>query len=96
LTDPASAPPLGHGFRVDARITLSEETDALRAPADALVRQGDGWGVFRVEGGRARWTPVRTGIGDDRHRVILKGLAKGDRVILYPSASLGDGARVQP
>jgi HlyD family secretion protein len=96
LTDPASAPPLGHGFRVDARITLSEEADALRAPADALIRQGDGWGVFRVEGGQARWTPVRTGIGDERHRVILEGLAKGDRVILYPSASLRDGARVQP
>lgn len=96
LTDPASAPLLGHGFRVDARITLSQVNDALRVPADALVRQGGGWAVFRIEGGRARLTPVRTGIGDDRHRVILEGLAAGDRVVLYPAASLRDGARVRP
>jgi HlyD family secretion protein len=96
LTDPASAPLLGHGYRVDARITLGEVADALRAPADALVRQGEGWAVFRVVGGRARLTPVRTGIGDDRHRVVLQGLAAGDRVILYPAATLVDGTRIRP
>ena len=96
LTDPATAPPLGHGFRVDARITLSEVADALRVPADALVRQGDSWAVYRVDGGRARLTPVRTGIGDDRHRVVLEGLSNGDRVVLYPASTLEDGARVRP
>lgn len=96
LTDPTSAPPLGHGFRVDARITLSEVADALRVPADALVRQGDSWAVYRVDGGRARLTPVRTGIGDDRHRVVLEGLSNGDRVVLYPASTLEDGARVRP
>jgi HlyD family secretion protein len=96
LTDPATAPPLGHGFRVDARITLSEVADALRVPADALVRQGDSWAVYRVDGGRARLTPVRTGIGDDRHRVVLEGLSNGDRVVLYPASTLKDGARVRP
>ena len=96
LTNPASAPPLGHGFRVDARITLSEVADALRVPADALVRQGDSWAVYRVDGGRARLTPVRTGIGDDRHRVVLEGLSNGDRVVLYPASTLKDGARVRP
>jgi HlyD family secretion protein len=96
LIDPASAPPLGHGFRVDARITLSEVADALRVPADALVRQGDSWAVYRVDGGRARLTPVRTGIGDDRHRVVLEGLSNGDRVVLYPASTLEDGARVRP
>lgn len=96
LTDPTTAPPLGHGFRVDARITLSEVADALRVPADALVRQGDSWAVYRVDGGRARLTPVRTGIGDDRHRVVLEGLSNGDRVVLYPASTLEDGARVRP
>ncbi|MCA3756639.1 MAG: HlyD family efflux transporter periplasmic adaptor subunit, partial [Phenylobacterium sp.] len=96
LTNPATAPPLGHGFRVDARITLSEVADALRVPADALVRHGDSWAVYRVDGGRARLTPVRTGIGDDRHRVVLEGLSKGDRVVLYPASTLKDGARVRP
>ena len=96
LTDPASAPVLGHGFRVDARITLSRVNDALRVPADALVRKGEGWAVFRVTDGRARLVPVRTGIGDDRHRVVLEGLSAGDRVVLYPAATLVDGARIRP
>lgn len=96
LTDPASAPVLGHGFRVDARITLSRVNDALRVPADALVRKGEGWAVFRVADGRARLVPVRTGIGDDRHREVLEGLSAGDRVVLYPAATLVDGARIRP
>jgi HlyD family secretion protein len=96
LTDPASAPPLGHGFRVDARITLSTMADALRVPADALIRREEGWAVFRVVGGKARLTPIRTGIGDDRHRVVLGGLTAGEKVILYPAATLREGARVQP
>lgn len=96
LTDPASAPVLGHGFRVDARITLSRVNDALRVPADALVRKGEGWAVFRVTDGRARLVPVRTGIGDDRHREVLEGLSAGDRVVLYPAATLVDGARIRP
>lgn len=96
LTDPAGAPALGHGFRVDVRVTLEAAPDALRVPAEALLRQGEGWAAFRVEGGRARLVPVRTGIGDDRHRVVLGGLKAGDRVVAYPAATLKDGARVTP
>lgn len=96
VVDPRSAPPLGHGFRLDARITLEEDPDALRVPADALVRQGEGWAVFRVVDGRARLTPVRTGIGDDRHRVVVNGLKAGDTVVVYPPATLKTGARVAP
>lgn len=44
---------LGDGFRVDARITLSEYDSALLVPSAALVRQGDGWQVFVVEAGKA-------------------------------------------
>ena len=95
LADPASAPPMGHGFRLDTRIIVSEEADALRAPTDALIRDGANWAVFRIDNGRARLTPVVTGTGDDRYRAILKGLNSGDRVILFPGVTLRDGARVR-
>lgn len=87
---------LGHGYRVDVRVVLFEQTDALRAPTDALVRHGDkGWAVFRIVGGRARLTPVNIGEGDDRFRVVAEGLRKGDRVILFPGDALKDGDRVR-
>lgn len=95
LVDPDTAPPLGHGFRVDARVVLNEEHDALRAPTDALVRDGDGWAVFVVRGGRARLTPITLGDGGDDYRAVSSGLRAGDRVILFPGDSMFDGDRVQ-
>lgn len=87
---------LGHGYRVDVRVVLFEQKDALRAPTDALVRNGDGgWAVFRIVDGRARLTPVSIGEGDDRFRVIQEGLSLGDRVVLFPGDALKDGDRVR-
>lgn len=95
LSDPENAPALGHGFRVDARVVLSEEERALRAPTDALVRDGEGWAVFRLEDGRARLTPVMLGEGDEDYRAVRDGLSEGDRVVLFPGNTLADGARVR-
>jgi HlyD family secretion protein len=95
LADPSKAPPLGHGFRLDARIIVNELPDALRVPTDALVRNGAGWAVFRIDRNRARFTLVRLGVGDNNYRVILDGLSARDRVIVFPSASLKDGDRVR-
>lgn len=95
LVDPQTAPPLGHGFRVDARVTLNEQAAAVRVPADALVRDGDGWAVFVIRGGRARLTPITLGDGGDDYRVVLSGLREGERVILFPGESMADGDRVQ-
>jgi len=95
LVDAQTAPPLGHGFRVDARVVLNEQRDAVRVPTDALVRDGDGWAVFVVRGGRARLTPVTLGDGGDDYRAVLSGLGEGERVVLFPGDSMADGARVR-
>lgn len=94
LVDPQAAPPLGHGFRVDARVVLNEQRDVVRAPTDALVRDGNGWAVFVVRNGRARLTPITLGDGGDDYRAVLSGVQEGDRVILFPGDSIADGARV--
>jgi HlyD family secretion protein len=96
LEDPATAPPLGHQFRVDVRAVVSETPDTLRVPTDALVRNGDAWAVFRVEGGRARLTRLDLGDGGERYRAVTRGLDVGDRVVLFPGDALEDGARVRP
>lgn len=95
LTEPDTAPPLGHGYRLDVRVVVSQTPDALRVPTDALVRNGTGWAVFRVIKGRARLTPIRIGTGDDRFRLVVSGLATGDQVILFPGDTIVDGIRVR-
>jgi HlyD family secretion protein len=96
LEDPASAPRLGHQFRVDVRAVASEQADVVRVPTDALVRDGDGWAVYRFERGRARLAPVTLGDGGERYRVVREGLDAGDRVVIFPGDTLKDGDRVQP
>ncbi|MDI1282221.1 efflux RND transporter periplasmic adaptor subunit [Brevundimonas sp.] len=95
LSDPEAAPPLGHGFRLDVRVVVSETPNALRVPTDALVRNSTGWAVFRIIDGRARLTPIRIGTGDDRFRTLLEGLTAGERVILFPGDAIRDGSRVR-
>lgn len=95
LVDLQSAPPLGHGFRVDARVVVDELEAAVRVPTDALVRDGAAWAVFVVRSGRARLTPIELGIGGDDFRAVRSGLSPGDRVVLFPGDALVDGAAVR-
>jgi HlyD family secretion protein len=95
LKEGESAPALGHGFRVDVRAIVTEHSDAVRLPTDALVRNGSGWAVYRVDGGRARFTPVEIGQGGGAFRMVRTGLEPGDRVILFPPSNLADGARIR-
>jgi len=90
------APLLGHGFRVDVRVIVSVTGDALRVPVDALVRDGEGWSVWRVEQGRARRARVELASDGGDFRVVSSGLREDDRVILFPSEQLREGQRVRP
>jgi HlyD family secretion protein len=94
FADPAAARALGHDFRVDARVVVDEVPDAVRVPLGALFRTGQEWAVFRIEGRRARLTPVTAGAADDAYRVVTRGLEPGDAVIVYPSSAVADGTRV--
>jgi len=95
LDQPETAPPLGHGYRVDVRVVLSEQPNAVRVPTPALVRDGTGWAVFRIARGRARLTPVQVGQDGGDYRAVMQGLSEGDRVVVYPGEALEDGTRVR-
>lgn len=100
VTVALKAPPevlqkLGDGFRVDARITVSAQDSALLVPSAALVRQGEGWQVFVVEGGKAR---ARTVTFSDRNADsawVKDGLKAGETVILYPGSGMKEGQPVR-
>lgn len=88
---------LGHGYQIDATIILWSADRVLRAPIGALFRGTDGgWRVFVNENGRARQRAVKIGHLNDEFAEVLDGLAEGNEVIVNPSNSLEDGARVKP
>jgi HlyD family secretion protein len=95
FNDAVAAQRFGHDFRVDARVAVEEEPNALRVPLGALFRHGDGWATYKVRDGRAVLTPLQTGIADESHRVVQSGLAAGDTVIVFPDPKIADGVRVQ-
>jgi len=91
---PPPAPLRAHDFRVDARVVVAEAQGAIRVPLGALFRRDGGWAVYRERGGRAQVVPVEVGGQDATHRVVTAGLAEGDRVVLFPSTEVTDGARL--
>jgi HlyD family secretion protein len=85
---------LGDAHRVDARITVDTRADAIVTPAASLFREGQGWAVYVVRDDRARLVPVELGPRSGREAVVLRGLAPGERVIVYPPDTVHDGIRV--
>ncbi|MEJ8566011.1 efflux RND transporter periplasmic adaptor subunit [Elongatibacter sediminis] len=87
---------LGDGYRIEARFVLWRDDDVLQVPASSLFRQGEGWSVFAVEGGRARMRTVAVGHRTGLAAQVLEGLSPGETVITYPSDAIEDGIRVRP
>jgi len=86
---------LGDGYRVEARITTWESSDALIVPLAALFRSGADWAVFVAEAGVARLQTIRIGHRDDQRAELLEGLPVNARVVLHPSDRLLDGGRIR-
>jgi HlyD family secretion protein len=87
---------IGDAFRVDARITVDERRDATIVPLPALVRHGDGWSVWVVQGGRALARGVGLGARASDGAQVTAGLSRGDTVVLYPPDAIANGARIRP
>lgn len=87
---------LGDGYRVEARFVLWEGQDVLQLPTSALFRQGEGWAVFVIDGGRARLTPVETGQRAGLATQVISGVEAGARVVSHPDETIQDGVRVKP
>lgn len=86
---------LGEAYRVNARFVLREAADVLRVPGSAVFRHGEGHAVFRMDGRRARLTPVQVGLSGGGMTQIVEGLQAGMRLIVHPDRELEDGDRVR-
>jgi len=85
---------LGHGFRIETRIVIWEDKDALVVPSSALFREQDDWVVFVANDGVAVLRQVTIGHNNGIQAEVRSGLEASDKVILYPSAGLTNNSRV--
>jgi HlyD family secretion protein len=90
---------LGHGFRVETRIVIWEDNNALVMPSSALFRNNVGnnsnWAAFVVEDGKATLKPVKIGHNNGTQAEVLGGLKAGSEVVLFPGSGMDDGVRVK-
>lgn len=86
---------LGDGYRVEVRIVIWEAAGVVKVPTSALVRQGDDWAVFVVDGDRARRVAVTVGHRNSEEAEITSALEPGVQVIVHPSDSVSDGALIE-
>lgn len=96
FNDPAGAwAALGDGYRVEVRIVIWEAADVVKVPTSALVREGDTWAVFVVDGDRIRKTAVVVGQRNSEEAEIRSGLDAGRPVVVHPSRRVSDGVLVE-
>lgn len=96
FNDPAGAwAALGDGYRVEVRIVIWEAADVVKVPTSALVREGDTWVVFVVDGDRIRKTAVVVGQRNSEEAEIRSGLDAGRPVVVHPSDRVSDGVLVE-
>ena len=72
---------------------MFRQENALKAPVGAIFRDGDGWAVFTVEDKRARKRALKVPRRNGVEAMIEGGLQPGERLVVYPSDALKDGAR---
>jgi HlyD family secretion protein len=87
---------LGDGYRVEAKIVVSERAGVLVVPAGAVFRRDEEWAVYALERGRVRVRALRVGERNDRDVEVLEGVREGELVIVHPSERITDGVRGAP
>jgi len=85
---------LGDGYAMNVRIVTDERAGIVKIPAGAVFRDGEHWGVFVVDGDRARQRPVTIGLHSGQEVEVTKGVVEGEELILHPTAKVADGVRV--
>ena len=92
------SPPEGLSVGELAEVTIRtvDRADALIVPAAAVKRVGRQECVWRIDGGRLAFQPVKVGLTTlDGRSEILEGPRHGDAVVVHSERSLGPDSRVK-
>ena len=94
-TDDSTGVSLGDGYRIEARIVIWSNDDALQVPVSALYRCGGGWCVFVVDQDRAYPRQIAISQRSTTAAAVESGLQPGEQVILHPSEQIEEDRRVK-
>lgn len=93
---PDKWPTLGDGFKVDVRVLVQVEENAVKVPVSALFPVGARSALFILKGGRASLQKLDLVARNGMEAWIKSGLAPGTQVIVYPDNKLRNDDRVTP
>lgn len=87
---------LSLGELAEVTVQLPATPRGLVLPNAAIKRQGDKTGVWRLEGGKLQFAPVRLGASSlDGQVQVLEGLQIGDAVVAYSEKDLTAATRIK-
>lgn len=70
------------GMLCDVTLTLSELTNIVKVPSEALMTNGDEYFVYVANGNKAEKRRVVIGVSDDEFTEIIDGVKDGEQVIV--------------
>jgi RND family efflux transporter MFP subunit len=78
-----------------AKISFGEKgSNGTTVLASTITKRGGIVGVFSLEGANAKFYPVKI-ISQNSDAVEVEGVKKGQKLILYPKATLADGQKAE-
>jgi HlyD family secretion protein len=86
---------LGDGFKVDVRVLVQIEDNAVMVPVSALFPIGSRSGVFVLDSGRVKLQEVTVKARNGTQAWVPEGLAPHTQVVVYPDIKLVDKAKVK-
>lgn len=86
---------VGHDFAVDVRIVLRRLERATTVPTGALVRDGAGWKVYRLDAEGLVTAVSVTLLARGAELSAVSGVEAGAQVVVYPPEALSVGMRVR-
>jgi RND family efflux transporter MFP subunit len=89
--------PLGSTVTVDLPDNDAARTEGLRVPIGAVVDEGEGPGVWAIEGDppKTAWRPVSVERLDADYAYVTGEVSRGDRVVALGAHLIRDGERVR-
>ncbi len=94
-SSPAKWSVLGDGFKVDVRVLVQVEENAIKVPVSALFPMGARSALFVLDKGHARLWEIEVAARNGVEAWIKSSLPPGTQVIVYPHTRLRDGDRVK-
>lgn len=84
------------GVNVNAEIRSSSVQNVVSIPKEALRRQGNESGVYKLADNEIVWQPVRLGVSSVTRIQALSGLKEGDSIVMPTEQNLRNRMQVRP